>query len=283
MHVRNKWWERAWAWCVEAARETAKGWRGAVALLRRESLRPLALIAVFFFLPSLLGILVPQAAGFFALVRGFVCMPLLFAALARVQLTALGGGRAPLVDTVRETALQWRELLLLALFGLMLEQMGSFVAGSLSQLLLGLMGLITWIPLLGWLLGAVFSALVAMLVLFVSLLLSQSIYFAWLSRESERTPALLTLSTAWGFIKEHARPIVGLYVCFAIAGGALMLLHVGWYALLWWSAALNALIWLLGTSYAAALYASDKGARVHDAHSAPIDLDSVKRANIPED
>jgi len=267
------------------ARETAKGWHPAVALLRRDLWRPLALIAVFYFLPSLLGVLLPQAAAFLSLVQSFVCAPLLFAALARVQLTALRDGSTPavhLIDTVRESAGQWRELLMLALFGMMLERAGAFVSGTVSQLLLSLLGLFTWIPLLGPLLGGLFTALIMLFGFFVSLLLAQGIYFVWLTRETERTPVLLTLATTWNFIKAHAGQVTGLYACFALAGGVLLLLPVG-HTLLWWVMALNALTWLLGTSYAAALYAGRGGAKGRDAHSPPPNLHILKRANVPEE
>jgi len=160
----------------------------------------------------------------------------------------------------------------------MLERAGTFGATTVSQVLLGVGALITWIPLL----GATFSALLAVLLLFANLLLGQSIYFVWLVRETERTPILLTLSTTWNFLKEHVRAVIGLYVCFAIVGGAMMLLPLG-YGLVWWGMALNVLVWLLGTSYAAALYAGGKDARVRDVHTAPTDLDRMKRANIPEE
>ncbi|MCL2810898.1 MAG: hypothetical protein FWD25_03305 [Clostridia bacterium] len=283
MRSKKDWWKRPWAWCVATARETAKGWRGAVALLRRDLWRPLALIAVFYFLPSFLGILLPQAAAFLSLVQSFVCVPLLFASLARVQLTALREGSVPpvnLIDTVRDSVRQWRELLLLALFGIMLERAGAFVSSTVSQLLLSVLGLFTWIPLLGPLLGGLFSALIMLFGFFVSLLLAQGIYFVWLTRETERTPVLLTLATTWNFLKAHVRQVIGLYACFAPIGGVLLLLPIK-YALLWWVIA-NVLIWLLGTSYAAALYAG-RGVRGSDTHSPPPNLHILKRANVSEE
>jgi len=279
MHVRNEWWKRAWVWCVEAARETVACWRPAAALLRRDLWRPLALIVVLSFLPNLLYFRIHGANGIFYFVHSFVLVPLLFAALAQVQLTALWGGSVSLADTVREKARQWRELLMLAFFGVMMEQMGAFVTGTVSRLVLSLLGLVTWIPLLGPLLGAVFSALVMLLVIFVGTLSLQGVYFAWLMREAQRTPVLLTLSTTWGFVKEHARPIVGLYACFAIVRTVLELLP-RMDVPMWWPPALSALIWLLGTSYAAALFAAAMGPR---AHTPPDDLGNMKRANIPEE
>ena len=279
MQVRNEWWKRAWAWCVEAARETAACWRPAAALLRRDLWRPLALIVVLSFLPNLLYFRIHGANGIFYFVHSFVLVPLLFAALAQVQLTALWGGSVSLADTVREKARQWRELLMLAFFGVMMEQMGAFVTGTVSRLVLSLLGLVTWIPLLGPLLGAVFSALVMLLVIFVGTLSLQGVYFAWLMREAQRTPVLLTLSTTWGFVKEHARPIVGLYACFAIVRTVLELLP-RMDVPMWWPHALSALILLLGTSYAAALFAAAMGPR---AHTPPDDLGNMKRANIPEE
>jgi len=282
MRVKKDWWKRPWAWCVAAARETAMGLQDAVALLRRDLWRPLALIAVFYFLPSILAFLIPQASSFLSLVQTFVCLPLFFAALARVQLTALRGESVPVIGTVREVARQWQDLLLLALVGMMLERAGAFIASTVSQLFLSLLGLFTWIPLLGPALGAVFSALITLFGLFVMQLLVQAVYFIWLTRETERTPVLLTLSTTWIFVKAHVRKLVGLYACFAVALGALILLPLG-SARLWFSMALNVLIWLVGASYAAALYAGRGGAKGRGDHAPPPNLHVMKRANVPEE
>ena len=269
---------RARIWCASAARETALGWRGAAALVLRDPWRPLALIAAFFFLPGLAMRLAPQASAFLSLARSFVCAPLLFAALARVQLAAQLGGSAPLGDAVRENASQWRELLTLALFGAMLERAAVLVVGSISQLLIGLLSLITWVPLLGAALGAVFSTLINLFGFFVTLLLGQGIYFVWLTRETERVPIMLALSDTWKFVKENARPVVGLYACFAVSVWVAALFQGGLATMV-----LHALLWLLGTSYAAALYAGHTDARIRDVHSAPAGLHNMKRANIPEE
>lgn len=283
MGVRNGWWRRVWGWCASAARETARGWRGAVALILRDPWRPLALVALFYFLPSFAGAEVAKARALLDLIARFVCLPLLCAALARVQWTAMRGGSAPLVDTVRGCARQWRELLMLALFCTMLERAGAFVASTVSELLIGLISLVTWIPLLGTALSAVFFVLITLIGLFVSFSMGQGVYFVWLARESERAPVLLTLPAAWKFVKEHAGAVVGLYACLSVVFGALILLSGNGLHFRWLTAAADALCWLLGASYAAALYADGTGARVRDPHFAPANLRNMKRANIPEE
>lgn len=284
MRSKDRRLERAWVWCGAVTRETWSTWRATAGLIRRDPWKPLALIAVLYFLPAAAA---ERAAGSFMLLsmfRSFLCMPLLFAALARLQLATLRGGSVRLVDTVREKIRQWRELLMLALISMMLAQTGSFVAAAATQLLLVVAALLAWIPLLGTVVSAVLSALATVFSLFCGLLFSQAVYFAWLTQEAEGNPVMLALPAAWRFVRARVRPVIGLYLGLAIAEGVLWIAFRGAAGVdpLFWTM-LEALLMLLSASYAATLFVGDKGANAHDPYSAPVDLERMKRANVRED
>lgn len=278
----------AWSWCKEAAQEVGDNARAAVKLIRKDPWKPLILIVLLWGLPTLAMWQAPQSTFVLSLLRNIACAAVMFASLARIQLTTLQGGSVPLINTVREKASQWRGLLMMAFVGMILSQMGSFVSSVVSQMLIALASLISWIPLLGAVIEAIFAVLLALIVSFLGLVSQQVVYFGWMTQEVQGQQGqsgmlMLTVHAAWRFVRAHLREVLCLYAVLAVAQSLVVLLAGMLGATAAVAAVLEVAVMYLGTSGAAAIYAADKSRTVRDSYSAPADLEHMKRANVSEE
>lgn len=306
----NRLWGGAKSWVRMSVRDTRAGWREAFGLLRRGVQRSLLVIAVLSALPTLLdqwsqlqsaanaaagSPLVASAVqgqasylpGVLSLIQSLLLTPLMYALLARVQLTQLRGGtQATLLEIGREKLTQWKTLLMLAAACLFISRLVAFVPSVVSGILSLMLALVGWIPVLGQVLGVVLSLILQVVIIFASLAMGRGIYFVWLAQEAQGgAPLMWTLASAWRFIRQNLYAVVGGLMTLTLGQLVWLLLElyvlplaVSGIVLMALDAVVQVVITLLFTVYATALYG---GGQLYSAHTygQPTDFENMKRAN----
>ncbi len=261
--------------CRAVWAEALQGWRAALPLLKKDVWKPALVVGLVFLLPSFLVRQAGSAGALMDLLRRAVCLPLLYAALAHMQLSQLRRQPAAPLQVVRAKALRWRELAPLALASLIAGEMGQFAIEIIGGLLSMVLSLIAWIPIVGGVLGTLMQwALLAF-----GIALQMATYSLWLVQERDGGTVMPTIVTAIAFLRSRMRPLIGLVVTLTVVRGALILL-TPWQV---WLVG-EALCLLLGTAFMAALFdgAPNRWGGGYDPYDAPSNLNRMKRAN-PED